>query len=457
MKWMRWMRAALVLGVALSACNFAVLGVDTSGGGDMGDAGAVDLAGGGGDLPACECATGCSETPMHHCLALAPTGPVSAGDYTMSGLAVYNVNGNITINTDNGAIAGPPSLMRGMGPGVINGIGFHVVAQSGGPSVGVFSVAGLTLSQGFTISITGANAFALASAGPVTINGVVDASCTGMTAGPGGAAGGMPKMDGGGSTMGAGKAGSGAGGGGAPASGGGGAGYGDAGGSGGLPQGIAQNGGVPWGDLTSPTFILVGGPGGGGGGAMGGGKGGGGGGAVQFVVNDALTVAGTIDVGGCGGAKAGKTAGGGGGGAGGAIVLEAVHVTLASTAVLAANGGGGGAGDDMSNDGNPANANPMPALGGLAGSGAGGDGGNGGASNNQPGAHFTNGRPGGIPVPTANDYGGGGGGGVGRIAIRALNPTMGGITDNSVAVTPDAADINTVSTHPTIYGAANFQ
>jgi hypothetical protein len=50
--------------------------------------------------------------------------------------------------------------------------------------------------------------------------------------------------------------------------------------------------------------------------------------------------------------------------------------------------------------------------------------------------------------------GGGGGGGCGRIAVRAQ---ASGITDNSTAVTPDAADINTVGDHFTFYGVAVFQ
>ncbi|HEX9101107.1 MAG TPA: hypothetical protein VF997_02830, partial [Polyangia bacterium] len=426
------MRAALFACAALTACRFSLSGVGT-GSSDM----ATSDLGPGPDLPPCACATGCGSDG--HCLALAPSGPVTAGDYGMAGLAVYNVTGNITINTDTGAITGPGPLMRAAGSGVINGVGFHVVKQTGGPGVGVFSVAALMVAGAAKINVTGANAFALASAGPVTIDGVVDASCSGMMPGPGGFAGGMGAMDGTGPAAGAGKAGTG-GGGGNPASGGGGAGYGDAGGTGGLIQGAAPNAGVPFGDLTSPTFVLAGGPGGGGGaGTTMGGKGGGGGGAVQIVANGALTVTGTINVGGCGGLKAGIADGGGGGGAGGAIVLEAVHVTLSSTAVLAANGGGGGSGDDGGHDGSPANASVVPAPGGVAGKTTGGNGGAGGASNGMPGQHFTSGRNGGIPDPT-QDFGGGGGGGVGRIAVRALNPTTGGISDSSTAVTPDAND-----------------
>ena len=82
-----------------------------------------------------------------HCLTLQPSGPVTAGDYGLAGLANLDVTSNITIYTDNGSIIGPPTLSRSGMTGVVNGIGFHVVSQSGGPSVGVFSVAGLTSRQ----------------------------------------------------------------------------------------------------------------------------------------------------------------------------------------------------------------------------------------------------------------------------------------------------------------------
>ncbi|MGZ3429160.1 MAG: hypothetical protein ACXVCV_21055, partial [Polyangia bacterium] len=402
---MRWMRAALLICAATTACRFSFVGVDSGvGSGDDMSMG-VDLA---GDLGACGCATGCSTTTPVHCLGLAPSGPVVAGDYGMAGLVAVNVNANITIDTDTGAIMGPAGLSRPGMPGVVNGIGYHVVTQASGPSVGVFSVAGLTLVGAAKITIKGTNAFALASAGSVSLGGIVDASCSGPMPGPGGFAGGMSAMDGSGPAAGAGKAGLNAGGPAGQASGGGGAGYGDSGGSGGLiATQTTPNGGVAFGDLTTPTFTLTGGPGGGGGGQPMGGKGGGGGGAVQISVNGTLTVSGTINVGGCGGLHGAKSTGGGGGGAGGAIVLEATHVTLASTAVLAANGGGGAAGDDKSTSGFDANASVLPALGGTTASTSGGNGGNGGASNGLPGQHFTNGRNGTIPDP-ANDWGGGG-------------------------------------------------
>ena len=452
---MRWMRAALLFCAAATACRFELIGFDV-GSGDMGVNGGGDM-GSSLDLAFCSCPTGCGGTPSH-CLQLQPSGPVTAGDYNMPGLGSKSVATNITINTDNGSISGGgPTLMRPMGTGVINGIGFHVVPQASGPSVGVFSVAGLTLSGTITMTITGSNAFALASAGDVTLNGLVDASCGAGGPGPGGFAGGLSASDGMGPIAGAGKKGIDNG----PmseSSGGGGAGYGDSGGSGGLinGNGATPNGGVPWGDLTTPNFTLAGGTGGGGGAQPMGGKGGGGGGAVQFSVNGVLSISGVIDVGGCGGLHGGKGTGGGGGGAGGAIVLEAAHITLTSTAVLAANGGGGAAGDDKSTSGNDANAGVAPASGGGTTSATGGMGGNGGASNGMPGQHWTNGRSGTIPNPDS-DFGGGGGGGVGRIAVRAVSPTMGGISDSSTAVSPDAADLNSLGQHPTVYGTANFQ
>src|SRR5262249_60152576 len=81
MRPLRWMRAALLLCAAAAACRFSVVGLD-NGGGDMAVGG--DL-GPSGDMAGCMCATGCSDSPTH-CLALQPSGPVTAADYGMSGL-----------------------------------------------------------------------------------------------------------------------------------------------------------------------------------------------------------------------------------------------------------------------------------------------------------------------------------------------------------------------------------
>ena len=438
---MRWARALLVVCLA-AGCRFTVRAVDITGGSDL--ATVEDMAHPVfNDMGVCLCLAGCAETPTPHCKALQPSGPVSASDYDQPGLLGVSIAGmTVTFNTETGEIKGP--VTRPAGPGITGGIGFRVAAQAGGPSVGVFSVAGFTLANGAIMKFEGKNAFALVSAGTVELDGTVDASCRPMnTPGPGGSLGGTAGMANGGG-MGGGTAG------GKIATittGGGGGGYGDIGGSGAVGAGSTPNGGVTWGDLTSPTFILAGGAGGGQGGGPGA-DGGGGGGAVQFASNDELRVAGVITVGGCGGLGMVKKGGGGGGGSGGAIVLEAARVTLAATAVLAANGGGGGGGDGGKTGGN-GNPSVMPAAGGL-GAGMGGPGGNGGASNGMPGLHFTQGRD----VAVGPLILGGGGGGCGRIAVRAA---PNGITDNSNSISPDVSDTNAMGGKETVYGEAAFQ
>src|SRR3954454_8822549 len=101
MKGMRWMRAALLFCAAATACRFSLIGLDV-GGDDMAFGGG-DLAGSPLDLSNCACPNGCGGTPSH-CLELAPSGPVPAGDYGMAGLATKDITANIVINTDTGQI-----------------------------------------------------------------------------------------------------------------------------------------------------------------------------------------------------------------------------------------------------------------------------------------------------------------------------------------------------------------
>jgi hypothetical protein len=440
MESMRWACAALVLCAGAASCRFTVQSPDFDAG-VGGDMAAVDL---GPDLGGCLCPNGCGATPTLHCLTLQPSGPVTANDYAQSGLGSMSAAGDVVFDTDNGGITG--SITRASGSGIKNGIGFRVATQASGPGVGVFSFAGFTLGAGAHMTFKGSNAFAMASSAAVELDGLVDGSCANNMVGPGGSKGGTMGNDGTGT--GAGKGGQS----GAGSSGGGGAGHGDSGGSGGLIAAQTSNAGAIWGDLVSPTFVLVGGSGGGAGGNMGG-DGGGGGGALQFAVNGPLRVAGTIHVGGCGGRHGGKNDGGGGGGSGGAIVLEAATITLTPTAVLASNGGGGAGGDDMSSNGADATASTVPAPGGSTTSATGGNGGNGGASAALTGQRYTHGRDGINPGGTT--FGGGGGGGCGRIALRTQS---GVVSDNSMAVTPDPADINTPpNQHMTFYGMASFQ
>lgn len=440
---MRLAWAALVFCAGAAGCRFSVQAPDfgVGVGPDLATGGGGDL---GGDLGGCACANGCGTTPTLHCLALQPSGPVTTNDYGQAGLGAMTVTGDLTFDADSGAITG--AITRPSGGGVKNGIGFRVATQASGPGVGVFSFNGFTLRSSARMKVKGANAFALASSAPVEIGGFVDGSCANNVPGPGGSSGGTGGGDGNGT--GAGRAGASA----AGASGGGGAAYGDSGGSGGLIAPQSTNAGAIWGDLTSPTFVLVGGSGGGAGGNNGG-DGGSGGGALQFSVNASMLVSGTIHVGGCGGRHGAGGKGGGGAGSGGAIVIEAASITLTTTSVLAANGGGGGAGDDMSSDGAAAAASTTPAPGGTTSSTNGGNGGNGGASAAMTGQRYTHGRDG--LIPSANRQGGGGGGGCGRIALRTQ---AGGVSDSSMAVTPDLADISTPgNAHMTFYGTASFQ
>ena len=156
----------------------------------------------------------------------------------MSGLGVVDVNANITINTDTGAIMGPAALMRPAMTGVVNGVGFHVVTQTSGPGVGVFSVAGLTVAdrrQGHHRRRQRVRAGVGGRGDASTASSTLRAApCPASWPAPAASPAARSSLDGGG--PGAGKAGRG-GGDGSPSSGGGGAGYGDNGGSGGLVAG----------------------------------------------------------------------------------------------------------------------------------------------------------------------------------------------------------------------------
>jgi hypothetical protein len=445
----------LILTLALGACRFGIDGVDLGArdmkpsGGDLGPS--PDMVFGGDMACGMACPFGCALTPTPHCKSLQPIGVVTAGDYGAAGLTAQTATGNVVFNTDTGEVTG--GITRAGGSGVIGGIGYRNVAQMGGaPNVGVFAVAGLTLPANMKLTFTGAAAFALASAGDVTIAGTVDASCSRGVVGPGGSAGGAGGSDGSGS--GGGKAGASMPGmnpvGGA---GGGGAGFGDIGGTGaaGMAMMTTPSGGIYALEDASGTLVLVGGSGGGGGGNMGA-AGGGGGGAIQFSIDGALSVSGTIDAGGCGGAAGSSGAGGGGGGSGGAIVLEAATITLTPTAIIASNGGGG-SGGDAGGVGGDALPSTTAAAGGAPGDNGGG-GGSGGARGPRPGVHNTEGTN--APVPKMGppiNFGGGGGGGTGRILFRSTTQ----VNDQAMAVSPDFVDINHLNLKMTTTEVATFQ
>jgi hypothetical protein len=214
-------------------------------------------------------------------------------------------------------------------------------------------------------------------------------------------------------------------------SGGGGGGFGAAGGDGG-PGGVGHNcgsgnGGTPGGEggiARDSLDDLVGGCAGRIGGFGDGaeadrGQGGYGGGGLQLVAHDALVVNGIIHAGGAGGLPGLlDRAGAGGGGSGGMIQLDGSTITIAGTAVLAANGGGGGGGCNDENEecpdataGEDGKVSAAFAVGGLPAKAA--EAGTGGA-----GGHLT--LPEGQNGTGPMRGGGGGGGGVGWIRFNAI-------------------------------------
>ena len=373
-----------------------------------------------------QCAMGCEGTAPPRCWQVDPRNGLAAaldsgsGDVTLQA----DVGHFYRANTDTGSLRYCSGDPLAASPSCVNvdvGAVFTVVAQVGGPEIGVWSFESLAVAQGTLIRFVGTRAAALTCRTRCEIGGVLQAGAHGRTPGPGGGLGGASEQDGSGIAYGEG----GGDGNSRDDAGGGGGGLGGSGGSGGY-GGSTQGGAGGQAAGNAEGTPLVGGSGGGGGGDNDGGSGGGGGGALQIVAGESLWVGpqGIITAGGGGGGGGGVSGcsdngAGGGGGSGGMILLEAPIVVLEVGAVVAANGGGGGSGsrrdggnrdwcqDGMSGeDGKPS---ADPALGGGGGD-DGGQGGKGGAGST------LNGDTGGSGM-----NGGGGGGGVGRIRINTHN------------------------------------
>jgi hypothetical protein len=348
--------------------------------------------------------------------------------YVPNGLLFENLggmvtlSGTVTINTDTGAISGG---VRGAGVGLVNGIWWQTVPQSGGPTLGVFSFRALTIASGATVRVTGQAPLVILARDSLVVNGVLDVSgavgANGVTNGASVTAGGVAVAGGanGGSgsrnsTTGA-TAGAGSGpgtvgvAGGNVGSGGGGGAYcgGGGGGSGGYaafqatipaangtataggagsgtcaaPYGCGGSGGNPYGDLLT---LLRGGAGGGGGLAntvyspnASGAAGGAGGGAMMLVSGNALSVSASGRLDARGGDGGDGPAGGGGAGAGGAIVLSAETLSIQGN-VLAQGGLGGFGGNTLSvTDSGGSTGGVPPNLGGGGGKSVAGGGGGG--------------------------------------------------------------------------------
>lgn len=220
-----------------------------------------------------------------------------------------------------------------------------VVAQTGGGSVRVLSLAGLTIPELTTLRVTGDHPLIVLVHGDAVIDGTIDASAQSTLVGgpgandgicgagvgqPGGAGRMFKNVSGGG--------------------GGGGGGFSREGGNGGNNAG--DNGAPGVRGMIAAALLLEplrGGCSGGTGGVSGVGPGGAGaggraGGALQLAVRDNLQVRGQVRSAGAGGAPGSNVGGGGGGGSGGGLVVEGGTVLIAATAVLCANGGSGGEG-----------------------------------------------------------------------------------------------------------------
>ena len=339
-------------------------------------------------------------------LALADPGLYSIG------LATLTIVGPLELNTTTGEIRFAGSTIRAAGAGLVAGVWFANVAQSGSAqSIGVFVLAGLVTGPYVTIVATGPSALAIVATGEIRIEGAVDLAAPSIAAAGGGAGGfaGGPALQagsgplgcGGGSGLATGSTGAGGGGLGAP------------GGAGGdnLFGAVAVAGALAGSDDQA---LLLGGCGGGGGAGGGAGGGGGGGGALYLGALGGVFLGPgtTIDVSGNGGTQGfGSTAGAGGGGAGGAVLLEGPTVDLGPNVRIVAEGGGGGGGRSGTAGADPSPVlAPAAAAGGTGGGGA--NGGAGGAGASPAGADGA--------IAGMADGSGGGGGAAGRIRINTL-------------------------------------
>lgn len=243
---------------------------------------------------------------------------------------------------------------------------------AGGPELAVLHVGDFGVASG-TVTVSGARPLVIIAGLEIRLAGMLDASATAQTPGPGGfdpAAGPSRGSDGQHAIE-------------FEDGGGGGGGHGSPGGEGGSATCTSVDdcseggaGGAAY-DASGPS-VLQGGSGGGAGSIVSEddecvpSRGGAGGGAVQLTALMRIRIegAGGVHVGGGGGGAGspdrlcGENGGGSGGGAGGAIFLQAPDIV--HQGLLAANGGGGGAGasESAQNPGADALASDQPAPGG---------------------------------------------------------------------------------------------
>jgi hypothetical protein len=327
------------------------------------------------------------------------------------------------------------------GTNIPPGVGRTTATQTDGArDLVILTVRSLWVKPAAVLRISGTSAVVIVASDHILIEGAIDVSAAGTTAGPGGWRGGN-SMSAGQAPAGATAAPPGYSTGTSEDTGGSGGSFGAVGGRGG-PAGIAGSP-QPGTAFGAATLVpLFGGGGGGGGGTTTttGGVGGGGGGALQLLAALRIDVTGTITAAGAGGGGGKATfsfGAGAGGGGGGGILLEAPVVV--ATGVLAANGGGGGGGAyqaaQAGADGTSGQPSAVPAPGGAGGQSSDPANGAGGAG----GAGSTTAAVGGTGAG-ASPNGGGGGGGVGRVALYSRSGAAPGGTCSppaaAAAITP---------------------
>ncbi|MEO6951838.1 MAG: hypothetical protein ABI321_08485 [Polyangia bacterium] len=231
-------------------------------------------------------------------------------------------------------------------------VGFFRLAQTSGPTLGVWSFETFSLPAGITLKpASDSDAMpVLVTIGAMTVNGAIDwrgfGGFGGLAAQPGqdrsagvAAGGGAGPMGGGG----------------------GGAGYAAVGDS-------ATSGGAGGASYGTPDLAILHAGAGGGGGGDDGGRGGNGGGSVALLSKAQITLASSIDVSGIAGGDAGITGGGGGGGgSGGSILVSAPQVVLAAGHAFTSLGGIGGTGTNMESDGGAGSVGRIYLAGTLSG------------------------------------------------------------------------------------------
>ncbi len=360
------------------------------------------------------CALGCSDAGLA-CKSFTPSNGLAPILAEASAEPDATIPSGSTIDTDTCVFTASNGAQLLVG---------SLVVQAQAPMICAFAAHNFTIAD---VTVTGSSALALVAANDLAINGIIDASANGGSAGPGAKPPGTV-CDGGSVTEVRCAVGT------APAvpcsTGAGGGGNAIAGGSGGtdslVPESDTFGSGTGSGGAPMTGFSpLVGGCSGGNSTSSAGtltiAAGGGGGGAVQLVSGATLELVGIVHVGGGGGSSTSPDATGGGGGAGGDLVIEAPTLMLGTAGGFAANGGAGGgcgvAGTDATPDGNASSGGDDGACSGSDYSLAGGAGGTGALAPGDGGEDVR------VP-PTTTDRFGGGGGSVGRVRVATRDGTF---------------------------------